>query len=151
MKIYSNTLTMHDLFAAAERTGVGIVGLEEIRRPRVRASGWKVYLTGSSSYRSQATGIPAATWDEHGIWMSELYKLDREARIAHYKSLDEFISWTRHMRDHASNDGKRMPKKLAPWLDDPELMEIAAIQVGEDEGEYVGEHTEDILREIGEA
>ena len=79
-----------------------------IKRPRKRAKGWQVYLTGSSPYRSQATEYPAATWDEHGIWMHRLFQLDPNAVIARYDGLDDFMETTKRWKPF---------KTKAPWLE----------------------------------
>src|SRR4051812_3698227 len=106
MKIYSNTLTRNDLYAALPM-GVHIVNCTELKRTRSKQDeilgvrtrdesgrryqyGWNVYLEGSSVHRSQHDAGDgygygqAATWDEWGVWMAELYRRDPEVKIGWY-------------------------------------------------------------------
>lgn len=119
MKIYSDKLTQRDLFEALPRE-VDIAVLETHARPRKRCHGWEVSLTGSSPFRSQMSGQRAATWDEHGLWMAELYRRDPNAVIGHYKTMDDFINQTRTekfraRRNFNAQDNYRKTHR-APWL-----------------------------------
>lgn len=126
MKLYSDKLTNDDVTAAARKAGVTLADAKTIRRPRVRRYGWILHLSGSSSYRSQATGEPAATWDEHGVFMAELYKRDPKLRIAFYRDLQHFLTFTTKARDSFHN--RELPegrKVRAPWLEDRTLLFLA--------------------------
>ncbi len=126
MKLYSDTLTNEDIRAAARIAGVYVWDIERIRRARVRANGWNLYLSGSSPYRSQATGERAATWDEHGEFMAALYKRDPQLRIAFYRDLAHFLSDTRSRVENAWNREQPESKRLrGPWLRDSELTKLA--------------------------
>lgn len=125
MKVYSDTLTQADLREALPK-GVTLAVLEIISNTRKRRNGWIVSLSGSSPYRSQMSegGHRAATWDEHGLWMAELYRRDPNAVIGWYKTLDDFLTQTRQERDRVSlNFGERTASERkyrdshkAPWL-----------------------------------
>lgn len=102
MKIYSDTLSTDDLYAALPDR-VHLDGLCPITRPRVRRRGWIVKLTGTStrhrnsgSYGAASWESTPATWDEHGQWMARLYELDPEARITYYANRDQFHAMTKN-------------------------------------------------------
>ncbi len=99
MKIYSDVMTMGDLFRAAREYGnIWLDDVTEIKNPRVRKRGWIVRTCGNTN-RKKNTGtrgahdLTAATWDQHGEWFARLYLLDEDARIAIYKDARDF-----HMR-----------------------------------------------------
>jgi hypothetical protein len=129
MKVYSDKLTLVDLRAALPM-GVFIEDLEVISKPRTRndatgvryKQGWNIYLSGSSVRMGQHDRYtPAATWDEWGIWMAELYRLDPDVKIGWYKSHEDFISQTTHMRDHYANRNTMVAREhRAPWLKENE-------------------------------
>ena len=129
MRLYSDTLTREDILEAAKAAGVYIWEWNEIKRARVRRQGWNIYLSGSSSYRSQATGEKAATWDEHGIFMAALYRKDPKLRIAFYRDLRHFMEWTLNVRDSAYNRSQPESKRVrAPWLSDFLLQRKAGLR-----------------------
>lgn len=115
MNVYSDTLTYRDLIDAAP-AGVTVPVLEPMPRPRTRRFGYVVGLSGSSPYASQLrteNGThKAATWDEHGIWMSRLFDIDPEAIIATYKGRDDFLNQTQK----AFDGWKERQGAKAPWL-----------------------------------
>lgn len=101
MRVYSDTLTADDLHNAARRARVGIRDIAGMQRPRVRARGWVLSLTGSSTrhrnsgtYGADHDDFPPATWDEHGAWMAALYEVDPDARIAYYRNREDFHTLT---------------------------------------------------------
>lgn len=55
--------------------------------------GWK--NTGTRGADSGSYGMYAATYDEWGWFIAELYTLDAEMVLGHYKSLENFDSHTR--------------------------------------------------------
>ena len=126
MKVYSDTLSKEDLREAATVAGVWVWEIEAMKRPRKRAHGWHVFLTGSSPYRSQATGVAAATWDEHGAWMAELNKRDPRLLVAYYRDLPHFLSETRAFAQSPYNrEQPERKRKRAPWLSDSDLLKLA--------------------------
>lgn len=129
MKIYSDTLTTEDLYKTLP-PGMRIEEIERIENPRTKnpegvsyRHGWNLYCSGSSSRQAQHgfgnySGYNAATWDEYGIWMAALYELDDEARISWYKTHEDFVHWTTHMRDYYANENSRNAREhRAPWLE----------------------------------
>lgn len=132
MKIYSHTLTTADLYETLPRN-MRIQEIEEIENPRTRDAvgarferGWVVYCSGSSSRAAQRgfgnySGYNAATWDEYGIWFAALYELDEDARISWYKTYEDFLRWTKHMRDFYANENSvNANQHRAPWLSESE-------------------------------
>jgi hypothetical protein len=125
MRLYSDKLTEADIYDAARKTGVIVWECARFQRPRVRANGWNLYLMGTSPYTSQATGERAATWDEHGLWMAELYKRDPNLRVSWYRDLAHFVQVTRDERDCGYNrDQPESKRKRAPWLHDLDLLAL---------------------------
>lgn len=121
MKLYSDTLTPADLYAACPK-GVRVAILEVHPRPRKRRNGYDVGLAGTSPYSSQLTGEKAATWDEHGIWMDRLFDKDPQMIVATYNGRDEFIEQTQEFADHAARRAEIIgadhysKTHSAPWL-----------------------------------
>lgn len=130
MKLYSDTLGSQDLFSAARTAGVELYHCEPLPNTRIRSRGWEISLSGSSPYTSQSSftaAHKAATWSEHGVFMAELYKLDPNMRISHYKTLADFLRITRELSEHPGNNiGKRAAHYRAPWLADAELVAQAS-------------------------
>lgn len=81
MKIHSNHLGPTDLRNAAERAGVTLTRMVP-RGSQSHAHSWDILLSGNGPRRSQYGGdqeAPAATWDEWGMFLAELYRRDPEA------------------------------------------------------------------------
>lgn len=120
MRVYSDLLERRDLGEALP-PGVWLAVVEPIGRPRKRARGWVVGLSGSSPYRSQLTGEKAATWDEHGVWMNELFRRDPQAVIGCYDGRDAFLEETASVAEgmarYAGVVGKTRRGYAAPWLE----------------------------------
>lgn len=83
MRLHTDTLTRADLAAAVERAGLrpgNLTVTEHGSRSHTRA--WNVYLTGTSSRRTnsssgtEAHAGHAATWDEWGMFLADLYRRD---------------------------------------------------------------------------
>ena len=102
MKIYSNVLTWGQLIDALPADV--IASIQVIRRPRVAARGWKVYLEGTgtrhtkkvNSGESGAGYHSAATYDDHGEWMARLFAIDPDARISWWKNRADFDKGTEY-------------------------------------------------------
>ena len=103
MKVWSDTLTAQDL----KDCGRGPVAVWRCEGPmpaRVRSQVFDVVLTGTSPrgrnsgrYGGERTEYaPPATWDEHGEWMSRVFDIDPDARIANYKGREDFHAQTRY-------------------------------------------------------
>lgn len=113
MKLYSDKLRRQDLYFYLP-DGVD-ADIQEIPNTRIRARGWIVHLEGMSERHRRATnsgnygggGHKAATWDDWGVWMYELFKIDPDARIGNYDGLQDFLKQTREYQPAGM---------LAPWL-----------------------------------
>lgn len=75
---------------------------------------------GNSGGYGAATDV-AATWDEWGIWMANIYEKDPDAIIGWYESHSHFLDTTRHERDRVRQWNKptslQVRMKTAPWLE----------------------------------
>jgi hypothetical protein len=95
MKVYSDTLTRDDMLDALPK-GVSLDECEPIQNPRVRTHGWNVRLRRWGSSRHVNSGNygageqGAASWDDHGWWMAELFERDPSARIANWDGRESF-------------------------------------------------------------
>ena len=89
MKVYSDILDEKDFHEACPGR-VHLAVFEQHPRPRKRSRGWTIGLTGTSPYTSQLSREKAATWDEHGFWMAELFRRDPDAEIGIYKGAQDF-------------------------------------------------------------
>jgi len=114
MRIHSDRLTRQDLYSATEGIeGVWVDGAIETGS-RSRARGFTVKLAAepqkgrrrrnTGNYGAEDGGYPiqvaAATYDEHGRWMAELFERDPDAIITYYSGRDDF---------HEQTDGKYRP------------------------------------------
>lgn len=100
MRIRTDILMKQDLHAACPE-GVSVVELRETRS-RNRARGFDVFLTGSSPRRSahyvDSWGCypPAATYDEWGIFLADLYGRDQDMIAGPYNGLNDFCEKTQN-------------------------------------------------------
>jgi hypothetical protein len=98
MKIYADNLSADDLYASLP-SGVTLTA-KPIPSPRVRRYGWIVRLEkpGSSRWRNSgqwgAESVRAASWDDHGVWIAELFRRDQNARIGYYDGQEDFHKQT---------------------------------------------------------
>jgi hypothetical protein len=94
LKIYADKIERRDLFATLPM-GVSL-DCESIGRPRVRSRGWTVRLErpGSTHWRNSgqygAENVRAASWDDHGVWLSRLFDIDPAARLGPYDGREKF-------------------------------------------------------------
>lgn len=130
MKLYSDTITRADLYAALPPD----VGAEvrTIRNPRKRANGYVVSLEGlgdrhtrrknSGNYGATSSEeARAATWDDHGVWMAALFAIDPAMIVAGYDGRDDFEQQTRQTRDYVREyhkpESQQAREHRAPWLE----------------------------------
>jgi hypothetical protein len=134
MKIYSNVLTGGDLSAAIrtanEHSGrmagdpfAGSIGFEryrELARPRIRARGWDVllYRIGSTMHFNSgkygAGEQGAASWDDWGWFLAELFRRDPVMRAAYYDGEADFHRATRNgFRPESQGGSPRLTSPLA--------------------------------------
>jgi hypothetical protein len=99
MKIHSDILSPADFYTAIEDgSGVWVDELAE-RGSHSRKRAFEVRLAADPKpgrRRKRNTGqygadsLTAATYDEHGFWMAELFRIDPDAIIAFYDGVDDF-------------------------------------------------------------
>lgn len=115
MKIYSDTLTKRDLYAALPND-VCISDIREIKS-RKALNAWELHLEGTGlRHKRQRNSV--ATWDDHGIWMDRLYSIDPCARIAWYLDRDHFYTATEYESSWRQQSRFRTVRETgtAPWL-----------------------------------
>lgn len=128
MRLHSDILTERDLLASLPANVHAYVTSHGSRK-RARAFEVTLYVTqkdelhrryGNSGGYGSAEDV-AATWDEWGTWMQNLYYIDPDALIGWYSSYHHFLEMT--MRDRAYHRQFHKPTSLAyrthtaPWLD----------------------------------
>jgi hypothetical protein len=84
-------LEQADLYNAARHAGVNFAKFT-VHGSRKAPRAFEVILTGSASHRSQyrAESYPAATWDEWGIFLAELYRQDPNLSATYYTDALDF-------------------------------------------------------------
>lgn len=78
MRLHTDKITRADILNACARAGVVANSLTQ-NGSRSRARAFDLYLEGSSNRQSNGRDHKAATWDEWGMVMADLYTLDPEA------------------------------------------------------------------------
>lgn len=114
MRIHSNILNGGDFAAAVRAAGLAGVVVREfsIHSSTKRVRGFEVRLAAepgrdyngkarrprmNAPYGSDCSApIKAATYDEHGQWIKELFKIDPEAIIGPYDGAHDFHEKTRY-------------------------------------------------------
>jgi hypothetical protein len=118
MRIHSDVLIMANFYGATKAAKLSPdVWVEDFSQhgSRKRSRGYEVRLAAeagrdykgtarrprnSGSYGAEdGTYQKAATYDEHGKWIAELYKVDPEAIVGPYKNAEDFHSKTRYAYD----------------------------------------------------
>lgn len=99
MKLHSAKITSADVYAAARRAGVSVNELTE-HGSISHGKALSVYLEGSSSRQSNQRDHKAATWDEWGVVMADLYTIDPDAMWGNprwgYTSAEDFHTKTQN-------------------------------------------------------
>jgi hypothetical protein len=100
MRIHTDTLTMNDVVAAVKRAGLGENNLTITPRgSKSHDHAWDVYLTGTSSRRPNSRSGEyshdgyAATWDEWGMFLAELFRRDAAATAPGVYDSAEHFRW----------------------------------------------------------
>lgn len=90
MRIHSDILTEADIRAAVPSTAY--IGKLTVHGSRKRAHGYEVNLGGSGKTGGQwgQTDGKAATWDEWGMFLAALYKIDPDITMAAYVDHADF-------------------------------------------------------------
>ena len=103
MRIHSDTLTYNDLAAASQRAVVTFTEADR-KGSRKRHHAYEVKLSGDSPFRQMGNRDEfAATWDQWGIFLGEIFDRDPNATVTgvyrnaedfHWKTGDRFHSLT---------------------------------------------------------
>ena len=108
MRIHSDTLIRRSFTNALTRASLDDVWVEDYseHRSTKRARGFEIRLgaehkTGrrrrnSGKYGAGDRWPMAATYDEHGAWIAELYRIDPNAIIGPYTSREQFHEQTEY-------------------------------------------------------
>ena len=120
MKLHSDTLTSADVYTAMERakqrghvSRLTIFDKMEEKKSRTRKNGFEIHLEwigekvkgdgrrwtnsgkgGANSY-DNGSGCYAATYDEWGWFIAELFDKDANAVFGHYKGKEHFDTYTK--------------------------------------------------------
>lgn len=116
MKLHSNILTASDVRDALERAKkrghvdrLTVFDVLEVKGSRTRKNAFEVHLewvgdkvkgdgrrwTNSGNRGADTGGSYAATYDEWGWFIAELFDKDENAVFGHYKGMDDFNNQTR--------------------------------------------------------
>ena len=108
MRIHSNVLTPLDLHSAALELPDVVVEIRYHGNGRKRSHVYDVTLTADAGkdYKGKkrrrknggnygANDEYAATYDEHGVWMANLFDIDPDAIIVNYNGVTDFDQKTR--------------------------------------------------------
>ena len=89
MRIHTDKLATADLLAAAGKAFVQFERLD-VKGSRSHHHAFDVLLSGSSPRRAQRNDFYAATWDEWGIFLAEVFSRDPGARADRYADAESF-------------------------------------------------------------
>lgn len=124
MKIHSNILTEQDIrncvpdgcYLAGHYAKDGVTWASiHTEGSRSHERGFTVRLSGSNSHTMQNLPDKAASWDEWGVFIDRIFKLDPEAKVGWYKTRDDFISITTDEYNRCKLYRPDLGRK-APWL-----------------------------------
>ena len=88
MKIHSDVLTYRDIHASIPDTCY--VEWFAVAGSKQRERAWDVRISGSSKYNMSGLPAKAATWDEWGYFLRDLFKIDPNAICGRYKGVEDF-------------------------------------------------------------
>jgi hypothetical protein len=88
MKIHTSASAMHVIHAAQE-VGVSVLDISK-HGSRSRKHRLDIKLTGHSPYRTMANDGQAASWDEWGMFIERVFRLDPDAIVGMYPDYDSF-------------------------------------------------------------
>jgi hypothetical protein len=91
MRIHTDKVDLIDIRRAQEVAHVVAIKDEE-HGSRKRRRAWEIILSGDGAHRTQYAdrAEPAATWDQWGIFLAELFKVDPDAIAGPYDGADQF-------------------------------------------------------------
>lgn len=121
MRIHTDTLTPSDLYAAARRAGSAVDVTFTVHGSRSRAVAYGVTLTGSSSRRPNGgnrgavSDAYAATWDEWGMFLGELFRRDPNAVVPSVYESGEHYRWSTDGRFDALTPDRQHERAGHRW------------------------------------
>jgi len=94
VRIHSDSIEELDIRKAVSLAGASFIRLD-VKGSKSREQGFDVVLSGSGVHKSQGgygmlTDDQAATWDEWGIVLGHLFRLDQNMRTPYYANADDF-------------------------------------------------------------
>ena len=90
MKIHSDSVESLDIRKAATLAAVDFTRFD-LKGSRSRAQGFDILLTGNSGRRQNGGADEAASWDQWGIFLGHLYRLDPNLKTPYYIDGDHFV------------------------------------------------------------
>lgn len=113
MRIHTK-LSKRDISAAVRKARVNLIRFD-VYVSRSHDWAFEVVLSGSGAHRSRCQGnrdYPAATWDEWGIFLGEIFRRDPTAKTRAYRDADDFLWKTGERFDDITPDRQH---KLHRW------------------------------------
>lgn len=137
MRIHTDNLTARDVHRAAFIANVAVIHLSA-HGSKSRDHAFEVAISGSSPYQSAhasndrgSGGHKAATWDEWGLFLVELFKSEPTVIAGPYKGFDDFIEQTNEAVEanlrYERIVGHKRPGHTGPWLNDSVVRELAGV------------------------
>jgi hypothetical protein len=126
MKLYANEITEKEIMDAAIAAGVTVEKL--ISKPsRNYVRSFDVILSGSGPRRSQWRDqeVPAATWDEWGIFLARLFDHEPGMRAAAYRDRDHFRWATANRYDTLTPADQH---RLHAWRVDHHVLRVELVR-----------------------
>jgi hypothetical protein len=93
MRIHSDSLESLDLRKAATMAAVDFTRFD-LKGSRSRAQAFDVILTGDSGRQQNGGGDEAASWDQWGIFLGHLFRLDQHLKTPYYDDAEHFVWMT---------------------------------------------------------
>jgi len=90
MKIHSDSIESLDIRKAARFAAVGFTRFD-LAGSRSREQAFDILLTGDSGRRQNGGQDEAASWDQWGIFLGHLYRLDPNLKTPYYGSDEHFV------------------------------------------------------------
>lgn len=95
MRIHTDTLTYSSVYDAANRARVNCDTLAR-HGSRSREHAFEIILSGESRRHQNGGENKAATWDQWGVFLGILWRLDPNLKVPYYKDLGDFHFRTAH-------------------------------------------------------
>jgi hypothetical protein len=108
VRIHSDFIEAADIRKAARFAGVGFTRFD-LKGSRSREAAFDILLTGDSGRRQNGGEDEAASWDQWGIVLGHLHRLDPNLKTPYYEGGDHFIWATggRYTEDFTAIDCHR--------------------------------------------